>query len=314
MKIGDRLSIYRTNLFYLIIAIVFMLAGVLGRNLSFFSIILINEILIIALPSIYFIKRRGLSLKRTFRLNILGFKNIILIFFITILTYPIATFFQALFISIVNLVKPLNMEIPPLPIDITNVPFLLAFLFVAVLPGICEEIMFRGTILRTYEKIGIKPAIIISGVLFGLFHFNLINFAGPTVLGIVFGIMVYKTNSIYSSMLAHTINNSIALALNYIMVQNTDFVDGLADQQGDPSLIQTIAAFVIFGIFVIGLIKVIKILLSKLSSPKTDYEEIEDREVEADYIVKESVTFISYTPVLAVTTMFIIYNLIFIFK
>ena len=314
MKIGDRLSIYRTNLFYLIIAIVFMLAGVLSQNLSFFSIILINEVLIIAIPSIYFIKRRGLSLKKTFRLNSLGIKNMVLIFFITILTYPIATFFQSIFISIVNLIKPLNMEIPPLPIDITKVPFLLAFLFVAVLPGICEEIMFRGTILRAYEKIGIRKAIIISGLLFGLFHFNLINFAGPTVLGIVFGFMVYKTNSIYSSMIAHTINNSIALVLNYVMVQNADFIDGLGEQQGDPSIVETLVAFAIFGLFVIGLIKIVKFLLSKLSSFKTNDEEIEDIESEISYSEQEKVTFLSYTPVVAVTTMFIIYNLIFIFK
>ncbi len=75
--------------------------------------------------------------------------------------------------------------------------------------------MFRGVILNAYNKLGYRKSIIITGVLFGLFHFTILNFVGPAILGIIFGIMVYKTNSLYSSIIAHTVNNGIALTIGY---------------------------------------------------------------------------------------------------
>src|SRR5699024_4587010 len=114
-------------------------------------------------------------------------------------------------------------------------------------------IMFRGTIMNAYEGLSKKKAIIYSAVLFGLFHLNLQNLVGPILLGIIFGIIVYKTNSIYSSIIAHTINNGIALTIGYLTFK------------GDQNLVDTgvAAPEISFGfqmvitILVVGIIALI---------------------------------------------------------
>lgn len=307
MRIREELSIYKTNLLYFILAIVFLLVGGVTQNVNIFFGVLVTEVLIIALPSIMFVKLKGLNFKKVFRLNKIGFKNIILIFFITILVYPISVFFQTIFVSIIDLLRPLNPDIIPLPVEISQTPFLWAVFFVAVLPGICEEIMFRGTILRAYEKIGIQRAIIITAILFGMFHFNIINFIGPTILGIVFGIMVYKTNSIYSSMIGHTLNNSIALVLNYFMMKNMDTINNISGQETDVDTLQTIMAFAIVGVFILLLIKIVKTLLNKLTPSTVEYLE----EIETEYLHNNN--FLSYAPIIIVSIMFFVFNFMFIF-
>lgn len=310
MKIERELSIYKANILYLLLALVFLVLGGAAQSLNLFFGILVTEILIIAIPSIYFVRRSGLSLKKSFRLNKLGFKNIVLIFLITVLTYPIAVFFQGIFVTILDSIVTLKPN--TLPEELSKVPFLWSVFFVAIVPGVCEEIMFRGTMLRAYEKIGIKKAILISGVLFGMFHFALINFVGPIILGIVFGIMVYKTNSIYSSMIAHSLNNFIALVLNYFLMENMDNINEIASQEVEVGFLQNLITFAILGIFIFLLIKIVKSLLNKLKPSATYYME----EIETEYSYKEereNLDFLSYMPIVIVSVMFFIFNYIFIF-
>ncbi len=310
MKIERELSIYKANILYLLLALVFLVLGGAAQSVNLFFGILVTEILIIAIPSIYFVRRSGLSLKKSFRLNKLGFKNIVLIFLITVLTYPIAVFFQGIFVTILDSIVTLKPN--TLPEELSKVPFLWSVFFVAIVPGVCEEIMFRGTMLRAYEKIGIKKAILISGVLFGMFHFALINFVGPIILGIVFGIMVYKTNSIYSSMIAHSLNNFIALVLNYFLMENMDNINEIASQEVEVGFLQNLITFAILGIFIFLLIKIVKSLLNKLKPSATYYME----EIETEYSYKEereNLDLLSYMPIVIVSVMFFIFNYIFIF-
>lgn len=87
---------------------------------------------------------------------------------------------------------------------------------VAVLPGICEETMFRGYIINGFRKYGFWAAAIASGVLFGIFHLDMFRLLPASLLGIYLGYMLLKTNSIYLTMFAHFLNNGIAILLaNY---------------------------------------------------------------------------------------------------
>src|SRR5690606_39062887 len=115
----------------------------------------------------------------------------------TIFTYPIAVFFQAIFIGILNIFIDVSPSGVPLPSD--GIQYIISMLIIAIAPGICEEVMFRGVILNSYSTLGYRKSIFLSALLFGMFHFNLLNFVGPTILGVVFGIIVYRTNSLYSS-------------------------------------------------------------------------------------------------------------------
>ncbi len=83
---------------------------------------------------------------------------------------------------------------------------------ISLAPAICEELLFRGLIYGSLEKkIGVKKAIIISGLLFGAFHLYPAKILTTGILGIFFAFVVYKTGSIYPAMFIHFLNNALAL-------------------------------------------------------------------------------------------------------
>lgn len=85
-------------------------------------------------------------------------------------------------------------------------------LAMAVTPGICEEIMFRGAILGLLRRS--MPAVraaVICGILFGCFHLSSYRLAPTALIGILFSGICLYTNSIFPSMLLHATHNSVTL-------------------------------------------------------------------------------------------------------
>ncbi|MCG8373034.1 MAG: CPBP family intramembrane metalloprotease [Balneolales bacterium] len=81
-------------------------------------------------------------------------------------------------------------------------------IYIALVPSIFEEIMFRGYIQRALEKSwGIWAAIIVSGFIFGAYHIQPSNLLPLAFLGIIFAYVTYITNSLYPAMILHFINN-----------------------------------------------------------------------------------------------------------
>lgn len=211
----DRPSILEANYFYLVIGIVLLFLGSIVQQREVYSGLIITEYLIILMPTILYLKIRGYSLKRVLRLNKLSPLQILLIPIIVLLLYPTGAFLNSIMMIILSLFG--EIKALPIPIPETGVEFLINFLVVAVSAGICEEVMFRGMIMKAYEGLNIKKSIAISAVLFGFFHFNIQNLLGPIFLGVLFGYLVYKTNSLFASMLAHLTNNTIAIVLSFLI-------------------------------------------------------------------------------------------------
>lgn len=97
-------------------------------------------------------------------------------------------------------------------------------LFQISMPGIDEEIMYRGVLLglmcsalRTGNAAWRNPAIIINAILFGLVHalslsdgalqINAMNFVWTGIIGYSFGYITIKTRSILIPMLTHNLYN-----------------------------------------------------------------------------------------------------------
>lgn len=82
---------------------------------------------------------------------------------------------------------------------------------VGIVAPFVEELVFRGLIYKALSKnISALWTIIIQGILFGLFHFNLIQGLYATLMGILLGYATYKTKSIWPAVLMHIANNLAA--------------------------------------------------------------------------------------------------------
>jgi sodium transport system permease protein len=90
------------------------------------------------------------------------------------------------------------------------------FLIIALTPGVCEEVLFRGFALRPLEKkLGPKWAILITSLAFAIVHLDFIRLVPTFILGLAFGFVAVKTRSIFPSIILHTLNNSVALLFPY---------------------------------------------------------------------------------------------------
>lgn len=111
----------------------------------------------------------------------------------------------------------------------TQKVFLMIFLiYVCLLGPILEEIIFRGFILRSMQKYGNLTAIIVSSVLFSMFHLNLVQFVNPVLVGILLAFIAIKSESIFPSMAAHIFNNTMNFIIVAIQLLNIPILQSLS--------------------------------------------------------------------------------------
>lgn len=120
------------------------------------------------------------------------------------------------------------IEIVGFSVGIRNVSlgFILAVVFFTVAVGFAEEIYFRSLILKTLEGEGVKKAIIISSVIFGITHlgnlagganisYTIIQVVYAFAFGVVFAEIFYLTKSLIPVILWHFLHD----ATSYIQKQ-----------------------------------------------------------------------------------------------
>ena len=108
-----------------------------------------------------------------------------------------------------------------LPIPMDNFGYLvLNLILLAVLPAICEELVFRGIIFNGLKPYGNMKAVFLSATLFMLVHSSVEQTVYPFFVGIVLALLMLRTNNIIYPILLHFLNNAIVVVINYISVQS----------------------------------------------------------------------------------------------
>ena len=85
----------------------------------------------------------------------------------------------------------------------------------AVFPALLEEMAMRGFVLHALRPYGDWFAIVVSSVLFGLIHGNVLQLPFALVLGLMLGWMTVRTGSIWPAVVLHFVNNALSVALGW---------------------------------------------------------------------------------------------------
>ena len=106
--------------------------------------------------------------------------------------------------------------------------------------GFLEELIFRGFLFQAMVKNGVKSAIIVSSVTFGIGHMiNLFNGSGAELLpnllqvvyamavGFLFVMIYYRTNSLIPCILTHSIFNALSIFSGSGITLKEEIVSGL---------------------------------------------------------------------------------------
>jgi uncharacterized protein len=113
----------------------------------------------------------------------------------------------------IDLQKMTNEMIAAIPRTPVNWVFLIVT--ISILPGIAEELVFRGFLQNSFANHMPRLAAIgLSSALFAAMHMQLYAFPLLFILGAIFGYLYCKTGSLRVNIALHVINNAAALLLS----------------------------------------------------------------------------------------------------
>lgn len=137
---------------------------------------------------------------------------------------------------------------------------------------VLEELLFRACLFRNTEGMGQWFAAVVTGLLFGLWHGNLSQAVMAGVFGMFCCLILIKTRSLFVTMAAHFLNNTLVFVLaasksfitTILQSRDPEFVlHALFVKNTVPSVIFTLGLLLVFGIGIAGTVLFIVELIRK---------------------------------------------------
>lgn len=154
--------------------------------------------------------RQLLSMNRPGGLHLTSFSMM------TFGTTLLGSLLSALLARVTSLFGAVSTSSLAQPSSYTPAGLLFYFFLFAVLPAFLEEFLFRGAILNLLRPYGDGFAILASAAFFALLHCNFEQAPPAFLTGLLFGYAAVASGSIWTSVLAHFLNNAVALGLNLL--------------------------------------------------------------------------------------------------
>jgi len=189
-----------------------------------------GQYMFILAPVIFFARFQTADLKGMFRLRMPKATLLLLAIIGIILIQPFLQgymYFQEQAINSIpglkDFVKPVKeiwdeLEGAVMKIVAAHSPmeFAVIVFVICITPALCEEFLFRGFVLTNLKKTANAGyAIFLSGFLFAVYHFQPFNLIPLVALGCYLGFIVYYSNSIFTGIACHFINNFLAAYYMY---------------------------------------------------------------------------------------------------
>lgn len=102
-------------------------------------------------------------------------------------------------------------------------------LTIAILAPILEELLFRKLIIDKLSKFGEGVAILVSALMFGLYHGNIVQLVYATALGLVLGYVYSKSKKIHFTIILHMIINFCSGVLGTLVLGSVNGDELLAN-------------------------------------------------------------------------------------
>ncbi len=133
----------------------------------------------------------------------------------------------------------------------TSTPLWANLLFVGILAPVLEEIFFRKLVIDRLLRYGELPAVLISGLAFGLIHGNFYQFFYASLMGFVFGYIYIRTGRLRYTVALHMIINLVGGVFTSEIIKRVDLDALLAGTlKIGPENILPILLFFLYSAFI----------------------------------------------------------------
>ena len=123
---------------------------------------------------------------------------------------------------------------------------------IAFIPAIGEEMVFRGVLQKKLHSIlqSHHLAIFVSSFIFSAIHMQFFGFLPRFILGIILGYLFYYSKNLWIPIIAHFINNALAVLIMYSAFANKLNTDISEIEKTDINFLQASISFVVVMLFI----------------------------------------------------------------
>ena len=191
----------------------FLAIGVIGEGSLGKVQILLGELFVVV-PAYLFVRWRKYEVTAVFRIRPVGWRLVIVSFMIGLSMTVVADELDRLMGMLLPFPEELAAVLKQLLIASSFFDWLIILLGAVLLAGLFEEMLFRGFVQTSLEQYGdVTRAILWTALLFAAFHVNPWWLAQIVLLGVILGVMAWKSDSIIPGAIVHAINNAISVVL-----------------------------------------------------------------------------------------------------
>ncbi len=163
--------------------------------------IIVLQMLILVVPCAFYSKLKGEGFIKKLRLAPIGIEKLL----VTLLAAVVLILGDTLLkLGLYNagIIKD-QYSVYSVYLNGTSPSVLYALVTFALVPSVCEELVFRSLLCAEYESSGSITAVVASALLYGMFGMNFGYFPVYFFAGLMFAFVMYITRSVFASMLCH---------------------------------------------------------------------------------------------------------------
>ncbi len=211
-------------IFVLIIVVSLLPADILGVNENPYLAVVVIQLLIYSVPSLFYCRIRGRNFASKLKLRLFAPSQLLYLFYVfgflvcgsLIISILMYNSFPDLFAA--------SSVSEYAAFALNDRFFDTAYLVMAfaILPAVTEEFLFRGIVIGEYESKGVANAVIMSSLMFAMSHFSLVRFPVYLFSGIVISCAAYTTRSVFAAMILHAANNTAVLLCEKYVLRIVD--------------------------------------------------------------------------------------------
>lgn len=201
----------------------------------------------------------------------------------------------------------LGLEVENAVEEMTSVtPFGMNLLFVGILAPVFEELFYRKAVIDRLRHYGDLPAILISGLIFGLIHGNFSQVFYATAVGMLLGFIYVRTGSVLYTISIHAAFNMIGGVYTTELVRRMggELVPAEGDTVGQIML-AAYSVFVLLSIVVGTIFLLVNLGRFRRSLKKGEYTLTFDQWMNALVLNPGMWVFVAMIALLFITSLFV---------